>query len=1052
MRNKYFSIGLTIFWSIALASSAFAQRTWTNTATGTLRWTDGTKWSPIGQPGAADDARVTNSFGANIIITDAFSTNVGNTATINFLLTSNNTANTTTIIQTNNQLSVIAFGVQIGTNATVVITTNAQFGITANGLFNNFNLNAGGQRGTLVLSNGANVDAFTLFVIKGTTGSTTNAMVNAGTIQFNPSSASQNAGLNFGQTLSFTNQSTGTIVKTSAGTGNFVGTFGNNNRAFINEGTITVNAGTQRIDPRDAFNAGGVRNGATGFIQVDTNAVLEIRRTTNAWTNVGAVSPTNFGTVFMNGGELRTLDSDGGAPGTNTTRVVVNASTGGIIRGNGLLDFTIRNENGGVIEARSGTLSTVASTQNNGTWVSTNFGGNVSVLNFTTGGFDLGGGTLLNSNGTIRLTSGANTTISTSYRQNWGTIDFAGAGILWIANSTSADSLTNEFVIKKTGPGISAIITGHGSGQNNYGFYNRGTLDLSSSGRFSINTSNSFSNPFNNLSAGTIFIGSVSTARLVRTSAAWDSGALPINSGIITLSNGVLEVADDSGVNSARFLRNAGVINGNGVISASLTNLSGGSVAPGLSIGTLNVAGSVVFDSNSTFSAELGATPLDKDLLAISGSVALDANSILNITGGAVGNVYTVATFAARSGTFGSSSPGYNVVYGTTTIAIAPLPTTHTISSSAGANGTIDPVGSVIVTNGDDQTFTITPDTCYQVDDVLVDSVSVGPVGSHTFTGVTADHTISASFAITTYTITASAGANGSISPSGAVGVNCGDDQGFTITPANGYHIVDVLIDSVSVGPVGSHTFNNVTANHTISASFAINTFDITATAGANGAIAPSGAVSVNYSNDQSFTISPDACYHVDDVLVDTVSVGPVTSYTFTGVTNAHTIDASFAIDTYTITATAGANGSISPVGAVVVDCGTNQDFTITADPGHPIVDVLVDALSVGPISSYTFSNVTANHTIDASFATNLFQIISIKREGADIRLTWTTAGGHDYIVQTNAPPPSGSYTNNFSDLITISVPGIGESTTNYLDSGAATISTAFYYRVRLVP
>ena len=68
--------------------------------------------------------------------------------------------------------------------------------------------------------------------------------------------------------------------------------------------------------------------------------------------------------------------------------------------------------------------------------------------------------------------------------------------------------------------------------------------------------------------------------------------------------------------------------------------------------------------------------------------------------------------------------------------------------------------------------------------------------------------------------------------------------------------------------------------------------------------------MSVNHGANQSFTITPDANYHVADVLVDAASVGAVTSYTFTNVTANHTIAASFAIDTYTITASAGSNGS----------------------------------------------------------------------------------------------------------------------------------------------
>ena len=74
---------------------------------------------------------------------------------------------------------------------------------------------------------------------------------------------------------------------------------------------------------------------------------------------------------------------------------------------------------------------------------------------------------------------------------------------------------------------------------------------------------------------------------------------------------------------------------------------------------------------------------------------------------------------------------------------------------------------------------------------------------------------------------------------------------------------------------------------------------------------------------------------------------------------------------TYTITATAGANGSISPNGAVTVNHGGSQQFTITPNVGYRIADVRVDGSSVGAVSSYTFSNVTAGHTITANFTYN---------------------------------------------------------------------------------
>jgi len=71
------------------------------------------------------------------------------------------------------------------------------------------------------------------------------------------------------------------------------------------------------------------------------------------------------------------------------------------------------------------------------------------------------------------------------------------------------------------------------------------------------------------------------------------------------------------------------------------------------------------------------------------------------------------------------------------------------------------------------------------------------------------------------FTISSTAGANGSIFPSGSVSLNQGDSQTFTITPNSGYKVNTVLVDGLSVGGVSTYTFNNVSANHTISASFA---------------------------------------------------------------------------------------------------------------------------------------------------------------------------------------------------------------------------------------
>jgi hypothetical protein len=102
-----------------------------------------------------------------------------------------------------------------------------------------------------------------------------------------------------------------------------------------------------------------------------------------------------------------------------------------------------------------------------------------------------------------------------------------------------------------------------------------------------------------------------------------------------------------------------------------------------------------------------------------------------------------------------------------------------------------------------------------------VDGSSVGAVGSYTFYDLDDDHTITAEFAQITYSITSSSGPDGSISPEGTIPVLCGGSSSFFITPDSGYHIDDVVVDSVSQGAISSYTFPSVHANHTIEAYFA---------------------------------------------------------------------------------------------------------------------------------------------------------------------------------------------------------------------------------------
>src|SRR5207249_2095251 len=105
---------------------------------------------------------------------------------------------------------------------------------------------------------------------------------------------------------------------------------------------------------------------------------------------------------------------------------------------------------------------------------------------------------------------------------------------------------------------------------------------------------------------------------------------------------------------------------------------------------------------------------------------------------------------------------------------------------------------------------------------------------------------------------------------------------------------------------------------------------------------------------------------------------------TLTGATNASVGSPSASAGTIVnddvsqvIAATAGSGGSISPSGNVTVACGASRQFVITPSDCFAIADVTVDGSSVGAVATYTFTNVTVGHTIDATFASAAFYAIT---------------------------------------------------------------------------
>jgi hypothetical protein len=216
---------------------------------------------------------------------------------------------------------------------------------------------------------------------------------------------------------------------------------------------------------------------------------------------------------------------------------------------------------------------------------------------------------------------------------------------------------------------------------------------------------------------------------------------------------------------------------------------------------------------------------------------------------------------------------------------------------------------------------------------------------------------VTAVFVPITYTITASAGAGGSISPSGAVSVVSGNSQAFVVTPDFGYHILDVVVDTISQGPLETYEFVNVVTDHTISVEFEINIYTITATAHEGGSINPSGAVSVVHGDDVTFEFTPNTGYHVSAVVVDGeyVTLVPTTftaSYAFEDViVDGHIIDVFFspdgiaditAGDDVTVFLSSGVSLSFDSVGSGIA-FGSE---ILSTDPGDVVVwEITVDAI-----------------------------------------------------------------------------------------------------------
>ena len=218
------------------------------------------------------------------------------------------------------------------------------------------------------------------------------------------------------------------------------------------------------------------------------------------------------------------------------------------------------------------------------------------------------------------------------------------------------------------------------------------------------------------------------------------------------------------------------------------------------------------------------------------------------------------------------------------------------------------------------------------------------------------------------FTITAVAHGGGIIDPSGAVKVEEGKDQVFTIRPYEGFEIKEVFVNGESVGAVTEYKFEAVRADASIEVFFAEKEAVQADKTKLNESIAAAEEL-LKHAEDYV----PEDIQNLMEVLeaAKAVAADPaVTQETVDAAQNA--LDAAMNIapiqKEFAIMAAAGEGGSITPCGTVKVERGMSQTFVIQPEEGYVISDVLVNGQSVGAVAEYTFCDVNADANITALF------------------------------------------------------------------------------------
>jgi len=251
-----------------------------------------------------------------------------------------------------------------------------------------------------------------------------------------------------------------------------------------------------------------------------------------------------------------------------------------------------------------------------------------------------------------------------------------------------------------------------------------------------------------------------------------------------------------------------------------------------------------------------------------------------------------------------------------------------------------------------------------------------------------------------------------------------------TALPNTGYHFTGWSDGSTAA----ARTDSNVTGNISVTASFAINTFTLTYTAGSNGTLTGSSPQTVDYNASGTLvTALPNTGYHFTGWSDGSTAAARTDS----NVTGNITVSASFAINTFTLTYTAGSNGTLTRSSPQTVDYNASGTL-VTALPN---TGYHFTGWSDGSTAAArTDSNVTGNITVSASFAINTNSAVTLTLAApGPASVTLGSTGGVTFSATLSRNDTNAAVV---GATISFKVDGnaAGSATTN--GSGVATVTT----------